>query len=74
MSESGTRKESAVWWVRYRQHGKTLRQSTETADERKAREFLRQQDVIRDAPPERRPIVWLVLGVLVGLAIGLALR
>jgi integrase len=43
-AHDGTRKESAVWWVRYRQHGKTLRQSTETTDERKAREFLRQQE------------------------------
>ncbi len=36
----GTIKESAVWWVRYRQHCKTERQSTETTDERKARAFL----------------------------------
>jgi integrase len=33
-----------VWWVRFRQHGKAVRQSTETADERKARAFLREKE------------------------------
>ncbi len=36
--------ESAVWWVRFRQHGKTVRQSTETDDERKAKAFLREKE------------------------------
>jgi len=40
----GQRHESAVWWVRFRQHGKTIRQSTDTADERKARAFLRERE------------------------------
>ncbi len=41
---SGEIRESAVWWVRFRQHGKTVRQSTETEDERKARTFLREKE------------------------------
>ena len=40
----GTIRESAVWWIRYRQHGKTLRQSTETASHAKATAFLKQQE------------------------------
>ena len=40
----GIVRESAVWWVRFRQHGKTVRQSTETEDERKARAFLREKE------------------------------
>jgi integrase len=36
--------EAAVWWVRYRQHGKTVRQSTETTSEAKARAFLRERE------------------------------
>src|SRR6266545_5224582 len=40
----GEIRESAVWWVRFRQHGKTVRQSTETTDERKARAFLRERE------------------------------
>jgi integrase len=40
----GVIRESAVWWVRFRQHGKTVRQSTETTSETKAREFLRKQE------------------------------
>src|SRR5262249_14854526 len=36
--------ESAVWWIRFRQHGKTVRQSTETADERRARAVLREKE------------------------------
>jgi hypothetical protein len=39
----GTIRESAVWWVRYRQHGKTLRQSTETTDHAKALKILERQ-------------------------------
>src|SRR5687767_8600065 len=41
---AGVLRESAVWWVRFRQHGRTVRQSTETADERKARVFLRERE------------------------------
>lgn len=37
-------RESAVWWVRFRQHGQTVRQSTETTSERKARDFLRERE------------------------------
>src|SRR5918999_4531357 len=40
----GVVRTSAVWWVRFRQHGQTVRQSTETADERKARAFLRERE------------------------------
>ena len=40
----GVVRESAVWWVRFRQHAKTVRQSTETTDERKARTFLREKE------------------------------
>jgi integrase len=40
----GTLRESAVWWVRFRQHGKTVRQSTETTSERKARTFLQERE------------------------------
>src|SRR5262245_54258790 len=36
--------EAAVWWVRFRQKGKTVRQSAETTDERQARAFLRKQE------------------------------
>jgi hypothetical protein len=43
-SKTGGTKVSAVWWVRYRQHGKTVRQSTETTVERKARAFLRERE------------------------------
>jgi integrase len=39
----GTLRESAVWWIRYRQHGKTLRQSTETTDHAKALKILERQ-------------------------------
>ena len=41
---AGVLRESAVWWVRFRQHGQTVRQSTETTDERKARAFLRERE------------------------------
>jgi integrase len=40
----GEVRESAVWWVRFRQHGRTVRQSTEATDERKARAFLRERE------------------------------
>jgi integrase len=33
-----------VWWVRFRQHGKTVRQSTETTSEAKAKAFLRERE------------------------------
>ena len=42
--KDGAVRASAVWWVRFRQHGKTERQSTETTSETKAREFLRKQE------------------------------
>jgi hypothetical protein len=42
--QAGTLRESAVWWVRFRQHGKTVRQSTETTSEPKARAFLRERE------------------------------
>jgi integrase len=35
---------STVWWARFRQHGRTVRQSTETTSERTARAFLRQRE------------------------------
>src|SRR5262249_58470696 len=41
---NGEVRESAVWWVRFRQHGRTVRQSTESTDERKARAFLRERE------------------------------
>src|SRR6516225_5803668 len=40
----GAVRESAVWWVRFRQRGKTVRQSTETTSEPKARAFLRERE------------------------------
>src|SRR5215510_2738418 len=40
----GVVRESAVWWVRFRQHGKTVRQSTETTDAKKAEKFLRERE------------------------------
>jgi len=40
----GVTQTSAVFWVRFRQHGKTLRQSTETASEAKAKAFLREKE------------------------------
>lgn len=40
----GVIRESTVWWIRFRQHGKTVWQSTETRDERKARAFLRERE------------------------------
>jgi len=42
--KDGVVREASVWWVRFRQHGKTVRQSTETTSETKAREFLRKQE------------------------------
>jgi integrase len=42
--KDGVVRESAVWWIRFRQHGKTVRQSTETTSETKARDFLRKQE------------------------------
>jgi integrase len=40
----GTVRTSAVWWIRFRQHGQPVRQSTETRSERTARAILRQQE------------------------------
>src|SRR5262245_8713565 len=40
----GVIQESAVWWVRFRQHGKTVRQSTETTDSKKAEKFLHERE------------------------------
>src|SRR5262245_6250489 len=40
----GQLQESAIYWVRYRQHGRTVRESTETADERKAKKFLQERE------------------------------
>jgi integrase len=40
----GTVRTSAVWWVRFRQHGKPVRQSTETKSERTARAILRDRE------------------------------
>jgi len=37
-------RKSAVWWVRFRQHSETVRQSAETTDERKAHAFLRERE------------------------------
>ena len=40
----GVTREAAVWWVRFRQHGKTVRLSTETTSEAKARTFLQERE------------------------------
>jgi integrase len=37
-------RQSEVWWARVRQHGKTIRQSTETTSEKKAKQFLQQRE------------------------------
>src|SRR5262249_52385053 len=42
--KDGAMHQSGVWWVRFRQHGKTVRQSTEVTDERKARAILREKE------------------------------
>jgi integrase len=36
----GTIRQSAVWWVRYRDHGRTRRQSTQTTNHEEAKRFL----------------------------------
>src|SRR5262245_37835606 len=41
---AGVLRESEVWWVRFRQHGKTIRQSAETTSGQKARAFLRERE------------------------------
>lgn len=33
-----------MWCVRFRQQGKTVRQSTETTDKKKAQDFLKAQE------------------------------
>ena len=40
----GMIRDSAVWWIRFRQHGQTVRQSTDTTNERKARKFLGERE------------------------------
>ena len=40
----GVTQVSTVWWVRFRQHGKTVRQSTETTSEAKTKAFLRERE------------------------------
>src|SRR5688572_10585035 len=40
----GTKRQASVWWVRYRQYGRTERQSTGTTSHQKAMAFLRQQE------------------------------
>ena len=40
----GVRQTAAVWWVRFRQHGKTIRQSTETDSESTAKKFLQERE------------------------------
>ncbi|MBI3458375.1 MAG: hypothetical protein HY002_21600 [Candidatus Rokubacteria bacterium] len=40
----GITREPPVWWVRFRQHGRTVRQSTGTTSRTKAMGFLRQQE------------------------------
>lgn len=40
----GVIREAAVYWIRFRQHGKTVRQSTETTSEPKARACLRERE------------------------------
>ncbi len=41
---TGAIRQSAIWWVRYRQHGQTVRQSTETTSEAKAKTFMRERE------------------------------
>jgi integrase len=43
-ASDGTVRTSAVWWIRFRQHGKPVRQSTETKSERTARAILRERE------------------------------
>jgi integrase len=43
-ASDGTVRTSAVWWIRFRQHGKAVRQSTETKSERMARALLRERE------------------------------
>jgi hypothetical protein len=57
----GVIRESDVWWVRFRQHGKTVRQSTETDSETKARAFLRERSgkvALRRGCSGKRAPVW----------------
>jgi hypothetical protein len=41
----GVIQQSQVWWVRFRQHGQTVRQSAETTSETQARAFLRERAI-----------------------------
>jgi integrase len=40
----GTVRTSAVWWIRFRQHGRPVRQSSGTTSERTARAMLREKE------------------------------
>jgi integrase len=40
----GSVRPSAIWWLRYRQHGKAVRQSSGTTSERAARAMLREKE------------------------------
>jgi integrase len=40
----GSVRPSAIWWLRYRQHGKAVRQSSGTTSERTARAMLREKE------------------------------
>jgi integrase len=40
----GTVRTSAIWWLRYRQHGQAVRQSSGTTSERAARAMLREKE------------------------------
>jgi hypothetical protein len=42
--KAGTLRESAVWWVRFQQNGKTVKQSADTRDKAKAKAFFQQQE------------------------------
>lgn len=43
-ARDGQIRESSIWWARFRQHGKTVRESTATSDARKAQRFLRERE------------------------------
>jgi integrase len=40
----GNTRTSAIWWIRFHAHGKCIRQSTETADHAKAKDFLKDKE------------------------------
>ena len=41
---AGLLRESAVWWVKYRANGKTLKESSESTKESDAKKLLRQRE------------------------------